>query len=186
MKNINKQLDEMVEAAEQINKELGDEDFDDGKPDVFERKMRFPDGDGDAEKTLWIARRMPREYNFEELALGRMILNARGEELPDAMESRFQSLSDQTRKYTMTTTGTGTGAELVDTVFYKPAGEGQAVTATDLPTAKRTLTAYTLKAQVDVSDEETEDAVVNMLASSLPFLYQKDTDFSFCPPGRPF
>jgi hypothetical protein len=50
-----------------------------------------------------------------------------------------------------------------DVAFYKPAGEGQAVTATDLATAKRTLTACTLKAQVDVSDEEDEDAVIGMI-----------------------
>jgi hypothetical protein len=105
-------------------------------------------------------------------------------------------------KQTMTTDGSGTGAELVDTLlfptlfndivsktlvaelfrpwmdmpqgsmflpslgdvtFYKPAGEGQAVTATDPATARRTITAYTLKAQVDISDEENEDAIIAMI-----------------------
>jgi HK97 family phage major capsid protein len=56
-------------------------------------------------------------------------------------------------------------SELGDAVFYKPAGEGQAVSATDPSTAKRTLQAYTLKAQVDISDEMDEDAVVNMLGT---------------------
>lgn len=53
--------------------------------------------------------------------------------------------------------------ELGDAVFYKPAGEGQAVTATDPATAKRTITAFELKAQVDVSDELDEDAIISML-----------------------
>lgn len=56
-------------------------------------------------------------------------------------------------------------SELGDAVFYKPSGEGVAVTATDLATAKRTLKAYTLKAQVDISDEEEEDAVIGALAT---------------------
>ena len=53
--------------------------------------------------------------------------------------------------------------ELGDVTFYKPSGEGIAVTATDLATAKRAMTAYPLKAQVDVSDEEDQDAIIALL-----------------------
>jgi HK97 family phage major capsid protein len=52
---------------------------------------------------------------------------------------------------------------LGDVTFYKPSAEGTTVTATDLATARRTLTAYTVKAEVDVSDEEDEDAVIAMI-----------------------
>ena len=54
-------------------------------------------------------------------------------------------------------------SEMGDAIFYKPAGEGQAVTAVDLATAKRTITACPLKAQVDVSDELNDDAVVALI-----------------------
>jgi HK97 family phage major capsid protein len=53
--------------------------------------------------------------------------------------------------------------ELGDAVFYRPGGEGQSVTATTPSTAKRTLTACALKAQVDVSDELNDDGVVAMI-----------------------
>lgn len=49
------------------------------------------------------------------------------------------------------------------TLFRKPAGEGQAVTATDLTTGKFTLTAYELKAQVDVGDWLEQDAVIALI-----------------------
>lgn len=172
----------------------------------IERKMRF-DGGGfnpDNARHLFVRKGEKREYGLEELALGRMILGARGLELPDEMEARFQSLADTARKYTLTTGGVGTGAELTDTlmwdqlfqdvhaatlvanlfrpfidmaagkyelsemgdaVFYKPSAEGVAVTATDPTTAKRNLIAYTLKAQIDISDEESEDSIINLLST---------------------
>ena len=49
------------------------------------------------------------------------------------------------------------------TLFRKPAGEGQAVTATDLTTGKFTLTAYELKAQVDIGDWLEQDAVIALI-----------------------
>jgi hypothetical protein len=52
---------------------------------------------------------------------------------------------------------------LGDVTFYKPSGEGVAVTATDAATAKRTLTAYPLKAQVDISDELDQDSVIALM-----------------------
>lgn len=202
-------------AKEAINKqELAD------KSEPHERKMRFDvsersgghafgasSADALIKKTSGSFVRKgdrQREYGLEELALGRLILSARGEVLPDAMEEKFQSLADRAKRYTMTTGGAGTGAELTDTIlwsqlfedihastlvadlfrpfiemsagkmelsemgdaiFYKPGGEGEAVTATDLVTAKRALTAYTIKAQVDVSDEEDEDSIVGALMS---------------------
>lgn len=196
-------LEAVNNEARAIESELNKLDANDTRPAT--RKMRFADDSGNASfnrDKLFMPKRDISKYSFEEIALGRMLLNARGEVLPDAMESRFQSLADKATKYTMTTDGSGTGSELIDTVmwnqlfqdivsqtlvaglftpwvdmpsqsmelpslgdvtFYKPAGEGQAVTATDLATAKRTLTAYTLKAQVDVSDEESEDAVIAMI-----------------------
>lgn len=50
-----------------------------------------------------------------------------------------------------------------DVTFYTPGGEGEAVTASDLATAKRTLTAYTIKAQVDISDELEQDSVIALI-----------------------
>lgn len=47
--------------------------------------------------------------------------------------------------------------------FYKPSGEGVAVTATDLATMDAPFTAYTLKSQIDVSLELEEDSVVALL-----------------------
>jgi HK97 family phage major capsid protein len=166
-----------------------------------DRKMRF-EGDDKRVPTLWLKRSLDRDFTVEELSLARMILQSRESSLPDVLEGCWQSLADKVKKYTMTSTGAGTGAELVDTVlwsqlfndiiastevanlftpfipmssgkmelselgdatFYKPSGEGQAVTASDLPTAKRDFTARLLKAQVDVSDEEDEDAIIAMI-----------------------
>jgi len=200
---IVKPLEDVVNEAKGLEAEI---DEIAARPEPHERKMRFAADDAENKLSGTFIRKgdRPREYGLEELALGRMILAARGEVLPDTMESRFQNLADRVRKYTMTTDGSGTGAELVDTilwnqlfddihgatlvadlfrpyidmssksmemsemgdaVFYKPGGEGEAVTATDLATAKRTMTAYTLKAQVDISDEEDEDSILNMLAT---------------------
>lgn len=194
-------LDKNDENAVKLGERL-DEVKESLKP--FERKMRFDTGANpdNAHGAFFVRqKRKPEDYTLEEIALGRMILNARGSELPDEMESKFQSLASKAKKYTLTTEGEGTGAELVDTilwgkllqdvhaatlvanlfervdmpsgtmelsemsdaVFYKPAGEGLAVTATDPVTGKRILKAYTLKAQVDVSDEESEDAVIAMI-----------------------
>jgi HK97 family phage major capsid protein len=50
-----------------------------------------------------------------------------------------------------------------DATFYKPSAEATAVTVTDLGTAERDFIAYTLKAQVDVSDELAEDSIVALL-----------------------
>ncbi len=210
-------LDELVEKASNLEKQIKSAESPENEatvalaaakrrndPPSFERKMRFeaPDDNAKWPPVTWIKRGQEREYSLEELTLGRMLLDARGQVLPDALESRWQSLASRLRKYTMTTTGTGTGAELTDTIlwnqlfedihaqtlvaglfvpyldmvsgkmelsemgdatFYKPAGEGQAVTATDLVTAKRALTAYIVKAEVGVSDEEAEDAIINMI-----------------------
>jgi hypothetical protein len=158
-----------------------------------ERKIRFPDS-GVATHNI----RHPEDFDAEHLSLARALLNARGDELPRSFEERFQS---EVKKYTMTTTDTGTGLELVpvapfpkllrdvhlatnvaslfplinmdsikmelsecgDAVFYKPGGEGVAVSATDLATAKRTLQAFTVKAQVDVSDELDATAIVALI-----------------------
>jgi HK97 family phage major capsid protein len=203
-----KSLDDAVKMAEDIDAELAKLD---AKPEAHERKMVFdttPVGGNVTRNSSsdvnsrFIRKHTLDDYGVEELALTRMILNARGSEMPDEYERKFQSLADRIVKYTMTTGGAGTGAELIDTVmwnrlfqdvtsktlvaglfspwrdmvtqseempsladvtFYKPAGEGQTVTATDLTTAKRTLTAYTLKAQVDISDEEDDDAIVGMI-----------------------
>lgn len=193
-------LNEALKRAQDVEALLNKQDT---EPSV--RKMRFEDNNGvNSEDTnsRFVKKHTLEEYGLEELALCRMILNSRGSEMPDAYEDKFQSLADRARRYTMTTGGSGTGAELIDTVmwnqlfqdiqsktlvadlftpwlnmvaqnielpsmgnvtFYKPVGEGQAVTATDLATAKRTLTAYTLKAQVDISDEEDEDAIIAMI-----------------------
>ena len=190
-------LDTVEEAVNGLDKKLD-------AVEEHNRKMRFAADNADGAPGIWIKRGQTREYGLEELALGRMILNARGAVLPDEMESKFQSLADKAQKYTLTTEDAGAGAELVpvgtwsalfedthaatqvmnlfrpfvqmtskteelpemgDALFYKPAGEGQAVTATDPVTAKRTLTAFTLKSQVDVSDEESDDAIVHMLST---------------------
>jgi HK97 family phage major capsid protein len=193
------ELDKALKDAKEVEAQLNELD---AKPLV--RKMRFDTGgyNTDNARSRFVKKPTLDEYGLEELALCRMILAARGSEMPDAYESKFQSLAEKAVKYTLTTGGTGTGAELIDTVmwtqlfqdvtnatlvaglfqpwlnmptqsvelpslgdvtFYKPAGEGQAVTATDLATAKRVLTAYTIKAQVDISDEEDEDAIVALI-----------------------
>ncbi|MBN1367183.1 MAG: phage major capsid protein [Dehalococcoidales bacterium] len=199
-------LDKALKDAKDIETQLNALDNkEDEKPLV--RKMRFETNVNDAGKATrnndrFIKKHTLDEYGLEELALCRMILASRGSEMPDTYEDKFQSLADKARKYTMTTDGSGTGAELIDTVmwnqlfqdiqsktlvaelfrpwrdmvsqseelpslgnvtFYKPAGEGQAVTATDPATAKRTITAYTLKAQVDISDEQDEDAIIALI-----------------------
>jgi HK97 family phage major capsid protein len=59
-----------------------------------------------------------------------------------------------------------------DAVFYKPSGEGVAVTATDLTTAERDLIAYTLKAQIDVSDELDEDSLIALIPQLRKILIQ--------------
>jgi hypothetical protein len=210
-------LDQIIEDVEKLEK-LIDDPLNEGSDGTAkralenkreelnrERKMRFgTEGGKVSMPDIWIKKGIGREYTLEEIALGRMILNARGEELPNHLEDRFQSLANKSRRYTLTTDGVGTGAELTDVVpfpnlfedihkatlvaplfapyvqmaagevslhemgdsiFYKPSGEGIAVSATDLVTAKRSLKAYTIKSQVDISDEETEDAVVEMLSS---------------------
>lgn len=207
--SVKSALDKAFEDAKQIKAELDERDAEEAKlkAEPHVRKMRFETNDTSGVRTKtnlekrYVKKHTLDEYGLEELALCRMILAARGSEMSDAFESKFQSLADKARKYTMTTGGTATGAELVDTVlypslfqdiqsatlvaglfkqidmpsqsvelpsmgnvtFYKPGGEGQAVTATDLATAKRTMTAYTLKAQVDISDEEDEDAIIGMI-----------------------
>jgi HK97 family phage major capsid protein len=198
--NTNKKLEDAVNQANELEAELNELD---ARPAPHERKMRFEGSDSalDANK-LFMSKHDPQNYDLETLALGRLLLARRGEVLPNAIESQFQSLAERAVKHTLTTGGTGTGAELTDTImwpklfddvvsktlvaglftpwldmtgksmelpslgdvtFYKPAGEGEAVTATDLATAKRTITAYVLKAQVDVSDEENEDAIIALL-----------------------
>jgi HK97 family phage major capsid protein len=196
------ELDKALKSIEEIDETLGPED-DEDTPKTATRKIRFDSGKlPNSVEGRFFKPHTLDELGLEELALGRMILASRGSEMPDDYETKFQSLADKVRKYTMTTGGTGTGAELIDTLmwtnlwrdvvsstlvadlftpwlpmsskeeelpsmgnvtFYKPAGEGQAVTATDLATAKRKITAYTIKAQVDISDEEDEDAVIAML-----------------------
>jgi HK97 family phage major capsid protein len=161
------------------------------------RKIRFPQTDG---VILPRARALkPEDVDFWSLLLGKKLLEARGAVLPEDYERRLATLS---QKFTMTSTGTGTGEELVevaqsvdllrdiylatnvmsalpainmpsgkmklsqitnDAVFYKPSAEATAVTATDLTTAERDFIAYTLKAQVDVSDELDEDSLVALL-----------------------
>jgi hypothetical protein len=196
-------LDKALKSAKGIEDALKETD-----DKTVTRKMRFetnPNDIGNAVKPdLWIKRNVKPELTAEELTLARMVLQARDDELPDEYESRWQNLADKVRRYTMTSGGTGTGAELTDTVlwsqllqdvigstevanlfspfidmstgkmelselgdaiFYKPAGEGQAVTATDLTTAKRSFNAYVLKAQVDASDELDEDAIIAMIPS---------------------
>ncbi len=204
-----KTLDDAVKLAKEVDEQLKEAD---ARPAT--RKIRFDTSESvvngvvvrnfnsDSAAKRFVKKYTLDDYGVEELALLRMILARRGSQMPDAFEDKFQSLADKVRRYTMTTGGEGTGAELIDTLmwnqlfqdiqsatlvadlfapwmdmpsqsvelpslgnvtFYKPAGEGQAVTATDLATAKRTLKAYTLKAQVDVSDEEDEDAVIAMI-----------------------
>ncbi len=201
-----KELEDGVNALIEENERLrGEKDEPESeKFDPAQRKMRFAADDfEDMRGKMFQEKRDPTKYGLEEIALARLLLGARGSELPTKVEDKFQALAgDRIRKFTMTTGGTGTGAELTDTLmwdrlfkdvvsqtlvaglfqpwvdmqagkvelpsmgdvtFYKPAGEGQAVTATDLATKKVTITAYTAKAQVDVSDEESEDAVINVI-----------------------
>jgi HK97 family phage major capsid protein len=194
------ELNKALEDAKNIEASLNELD---AKPPV--RKMRFDDNHvGSVIKfsDRFVKKHTLDDYGLEELTLCRMLLASRGSEMPDAFESKFQSLADKAVRRTLTTGGAGTGAELVDTIlypqlfqdvvsatlvaglfepwipmsagsvdlpslgdvtFYKPAGEGEAVVATDLATAKRTLKAYTVKAQVDISDEEDEDAIIRMI-----------------------
>lgn len=154
------------------------------------RKMVFPTG-AEAVDGLTV----------EDLLLGKYIMEHRIDRHIDS-EYKLQDQLD-TAMRTMTTGGSATGAELLespilaklwddvrvktkvaqlfdpiinmpgqtldlplglgDVTFYKPGGEGHAVTATNLATAKRTLTAYPLKAQVDVSDELTQDSIIALL-----------------------
>jgi HK97 family phage major capsid protein len=195
-------LDAVVAEAKALDEQLAELN---AAP--HERKIRFEDAAGNVGKasintSRFIKRHTLEDYSLEELALCRKLLAIRGAEMPDAFEDKFQSLADKAHKLTMTTDGSATGAELVDTIlynrlfndvvnstlvadlfapwiqmsagtvdlpsignvtFYKPAGEGQAVTATDLATAKRSMKAYTVKAQVDISDEENEDAIIAMI-----------------------
>jgi HK97 family phage major capsid protein len=192
-------LDEALKDAKEVEAQLNELD---AKP--VTRKMRFDTGENNPNSlsSRFVKKPTLDDYGLEELALCRMILASRGEEMPDAYESKFQSLADKARRYTMTTDGTGTGAELIDIIlyprlfqdvisaslvaglfqpwldmpsqkvelpslgdvtFYKPSAEGVAVTATDLATAKRPLTAYTVKGQVDISDEEEEDSIIALL-----------------------
>jgi HK97 family phage major capsid protein len=193
IEQLSQEVEELIQRVEAGRK---------GDTNIRERKMRFFDA-GQAPVQRILApqtRKKVEEFTFEELMLGRMLLNARGGILPDALEKRFQEQAVQFR--TMTEDGAATGAELVpdvwngllqdaraatkvanlfeqvpmtsktvelmemgDAVFYKPTGEGQAVTATDLVTAKRLMTAYELKAQVDVGDRLDEDAAIQMLPS---------------------
>lgn len=192
-------LDKALKDAKEVEAQLNELDA-----KLETRKIRFDTGEYNPNNvnSRFVKKHTLEEYGLEELALCRQILAARGSEMPDDYESKFQSLADKVRKYTMTTGGTGTGAELIDTIlyprlfqdvisatlvaglfepwldmpsqkvelsslgdvtFYKPAGEGEAVTATDLATKKVTLTAYTVKGQVDISDEEDEDAIIAMI-----------------------
>jgi HK97 family phage major capsid protein len=59
-----------------------------------------------------------------------------------------------------------------DAIFYKPSAEATAVTATDLATAERDFIAYTLKAQIDVSDELAEDSIIALLPQLRVILLQ--------------
>lgn len=63
--------------------------------------------------------------------------------------------------------------ELGECVFYKPSGEGQAVTATDLATGSKVLHAYEVKAQVDISDELADDALPLFMPSIKAHLVRK-------------
>jgi len=147
------------------------------------------------------------DVSFDDLQLAAMICKANPNigELTGNYADRLDGICKDkfgASFYTMTTGGTGTGAELTeraitaslfkdvtlaakvargfspivnmptspfdlpvmgDVSFKKPAGEGQAVTATDLATAKRTLTAYTVKGQVDVSDELNQDSIIALI-----------------------
>jgi HK97 family phage major capsid protein len=214
---INTRLDNLVAEAQAVDAELAALDEPHPHPMAgHTRKIRFDtnervengvvvnSGNAFTGKLTdkFVKKHTLDEYNLEELALCRQILAARGSEMPDAFEDKFQSLADRARRLTMTTDVSGGGQELIDTVmyprlfqdivsgslvaglfepwlnmpsqsvelpslgnvtFYKPAGEGQAVTATDLATAKRTIKAFTLKAQTDVSDEESEDAIIALI-----------------------
>jgi len=200
---IETRLNSLVAEAQAVEAELNELN---ARPAPHERKIRFPVDENDIGNASNVNKRFmakpnPAEYDFETLALGRKLLAGRGEVLPDTLEDRFQSLASNVAKRTMTTTNTGYGEELVDTIilsrlwedivldnpvsglfqmvnmpsksveipvlgdatFYKPAGEGQAVAATDLTTAKPKLTACLAKAQVDVSDEESEDSIIALL-----------------------
>jgi len=199
-----KTIQELEKEAAEVEATINKLDAEDEKPE-FERKMRFLADDFEQNpNAIWVGKNDLGKYGLEELQLGRLLLNARDEELPYELEEKFQRLADKARRYTLTTEDSGAGAELVptehwnqlfedvrasslvadlfrpfipmssktvqldelgDPIFYKPAGEGQAVTATDPATASRALTACLVKAQVDVSDELSEDNIVNSLVT---------------------
>jgi HK97 family phage major capsid protein len=83
-----------------------------GMSDV-NRKIRFAQN---GNRSVSFAGRKPREYTREELSLGRQLLRARGESLPNDMEAAWQSQT--LRLLTMTTQDAGAGAELVPTDEY--------------------------------------------------------------------
>jgi HK97 family phage major capsid protein len=56
--------------------------------------------------------------------------------------------------------------------FYKPTGEGVAVTASDLATMEAPFVAYVLKSQVDVSMELEEDSIIALLPQLRAILLQ--------------
>jgi HK97 family phage major capsid protein len=172
----------------------------------FDRKIRFAAGSGGVLPKARALR--PDDCDYWSLLLGQKLLQARGAVLPADYESRLAALSE---KLTMTSTGTGTGEELVevarstdflrdiylatnvmaalpainmpsgqmklseitsDATFLKPSAEATAVTATDLATAERDFIAYTLKAQIDVSDELVEDSIVALIPQLRTILLQ--------------
>lgn len=167
------------------------EAFDQIVKNAAERHIKFPGASPEALD----------ELTPEDMLVGRHIMSDRiargidsGYNLQDRLDAAMR---------TMTTGGTATGAELLespmlaklwqdlklkakvanlftphidmpgktldlplglgDVNFYKPGGEGQSVAATNLGTAKRTLTAYPLKCQVDISDELDQDSVIAIL-----------------------
>lgn len=118
---------------------------------------------------------LPNDYlnRLQNLAQKRTMMTTgegTGAELVDTVmyhelwqDIHARTLLAQQLKRVIMSAGTMELSEMGNGVFYKPAGEAQAVTATDLVTGKRTLKAYTLKAQVDISDEEDDDAVIAMI-----------------------
>lgn len=192
--NLNDRVTKLEEQASELEaKTKAREEL---ASDAVLRKMIWPDA---VDRPSILVEREPREYNLEEIALLRHILNARGSVLPESLETLYKD--GLAREYTMTTDATGYGEELVptplygqlwndialaskvagllgvvpmssktmkmsslgDVTFYKPAGEAQAVTAIDLATPDKTIEAFVLKAQVDVSDELDEDSVVALI-----------------------
>jgi HK97 family phage major capsid protein len=200
-------MPEPIEQLEEVvNEIVNPDDVKNDKMAGLNSKIRFPQA-GDV--SLPKARALnPDDCDYWSLLLGKKLLEARGAVLPVSYEARLQELS---KKFTMTSTGTGTGEELAevqqsvsllrdiyletkvmstlpvvdmptgkmklsqisnDAVFYKPSGEGVAVTATDLTTAERDFIAYTLKAQIDVSDELDEDSLIALIPQLRKILFQ--------------